>query len=345
MIARLVRWLWVLGVIVAATAAWASIQLIGGRVGPWAAGLTGAMLVAAAHPAVMAIDFVLSRIAGDPVPLPLRLSPWGAIRMYDAELDASMRGLWFATPFRADQPAARPGPGTALRPSPILFIHGYLCNRAVWLSFMRDAAARGYLCEALTLTNPLLAIETHAGAVDRAIDALLRDARAAGSTATRVLIVGHSMGGLVTRAALQRIDPARVAHVITLGTPHRGTFLARFGTASCLVQMRPHSEWLAGLDALERGGNGLRRSCYTTLYSHHDDIVFPQRTGMLDGAYEIAIGGCGHVALLYDRRVRDAVFGRLDALEFGPDDVSEPSGADAGSVLRGVQAAFDNAAS
>jgi len=314
MIARLLRMLWCAAIVAAAGAAWFSIHRFGTIVGPWVAGLAAVMAVAAIHPFAIACNFVLSRIAGDPVPPAYRLSLWRAIATLDAEIDASMRGVWVATPFLGGRPTPQPD-GTA-RPLSLLFVHGAFCNRAVWHSFMRDAAARGYRCEAITLVDPMASIDGHDDAIDAAIESL----RVAADD--RVVIVGHSMGGLVARAALQRVDASRVAHVFTLGTPHHGTFTARFGIATSIAEMRRGSRWLAELAAREAAGAGLPRSRYTTIFSHHDDIVYPQTTACLDGAECIAIGGCGHVALLYDARIRTLVFERLAALE-----VQLPAGA------------------
>ncbi len=316
MIARLMRALWAVTLLVMIAASCLSIQWFASRIGPWAAASAAIFVVVALHPLVTGFNFVLSRLAGDPVPAACRLSLWQALRTYDAEIDASMRGLWFATPFLAHRPIARPVTDRPSRALPILFVHGYLCNRAIWLSFARDAASRGYRSEAITLDNPFDPIERHVARIDAAIDALLADARAAGSDASQVAIVAHSMGGLVARVALQRIDATRVAHVVTLGTPHHGCFSARFARIPSVVQMRRGSPWLAQLEAEEATGeHGLPRSAYTTLFSYHDDIVYPQETGRLDGAHPIAIGGCGHVALVYDRRVRTLVFERLASLE------------------------------
>jgi hypothetical protein len=52
----------------------------------------------------------------------------------------------------------------------------------------------------------------------------------------------------------------------------------------------------------------------TTVFSHHDNIVYPQRTALLEGARHVRLAGIGHVALAFDRRVRDAVFERLEEL-------------------------------
>ncbi len=319
MIATILRVFWIVTIVAAIAAAWLSIRLFGEDIGPWAAGLAGATLVFAIHPVLVAFNFVMSRMAGDRVPAGLRLSPWQAIKACDAEIDASMRGFWFATPFLLHRPAPTPAAATVKR-FPILFIHGYFCNRAIWLSFMRDAAARGCLCEALTLPRPFAPIESNASSVDAAIDDLLARARHAGDApADRIVIVAHSMGGLVARAALQRIDASRVAHVITLGTPHHGAFTARYWDISNVVQMRRNSPWLVALEAEEleqtQPNRGLPRSAWTTLFSYHDNMVFPQETALLEGAHTIAIGGVGHVALVYDKRVRRMVFDRLDAIE------------------------------
>ena len=244
------RGLWVAALAAATASAWLCVHWFGHRVGPWAAGLIGVCAVAALHPAVIATSFLVSLLFGDAVPRADRLNPWRAVRLYDAELDASMRGLWFATPFLGTRPAARPAGGGPLQPLPILFIHGYLCNRAVWLSFMREAAARGYLCEAVTLPDPFASIESQVPFVDRAIDALLAEARRRGLAADRVAIVAHSMGGLVARVAMAALGTARFGPVITLGTPHRGTRVARAAIPS-VMQMRYDGPWLAALSARE----------------------------------------------------------------------------------------------
>jgi len=310
-IAGFMRGLWVALIATAMAAAWLSVHLLAPRIGPWAAGLLGFFVVFSAHPLLIALNFAMSRLRGDPVPADVRLSVWQAVQTVDAEIDASMRGVWFGTPFLPRRPAQRPAPGARLQRLPILFIHGYLCNRAVWLSFMRDAAARGYVCEAVTLPNPLAAIDTQLPVIDRAIDALLAEARGAGCPATRVALVGHSMGGLVARLALDRLDASRIGPVITLGTPHHGTWTARFGGSPSVVQMQRGSSWLATLPTPVAD----TEHPMTTVFSHHDNIVYPQRTGALDGTRQIAISGVGHVALLYDRQVRRIVFETLAAAQ------------------------------
>jgi pimeloyl-ACP methyl ester carboxylesterase len=80
----------------------------------------------------------------------------------------------------------------------------------------------------------------------RSVDALGAQlaGRLAKDPAKRLLLVGHSMGGLVARAALFGGDP-RIARLVTLGTPHGGSFAPLqalrgvYGTVRRLAQLDP----------------------------------------------------------------------------------------------------------
>ncbi len=312
-VASLIRVFWVVSVVGTTTVCWWAVHRFGDRVGPWVAGLVALCVALAIHPAIVASNLVTSRIVSGPVPAAFRIGLGGMLGLFIGEVIASVRGFWLATPFLLHRPAARP---SVARPDaiPILFIHGWFCNCAIWLSFMKEAASRGHVCEAMTLPFQFESIESNADAVDAAIDALLARKVQAGVSVKRVAIVAHSMGGLVARAALLRIDASRVAQVITLGTPHHGTWMSRSGTTTNVRQMQLDSAWLRDLDEAERrdAGRIVPRRVFTTLFSHHDNIVFPQTTAVLDGASVMPIAGVGHVALAYDRRVRSRVFAALD---------------------------------
>jgi pimeloyl-ACP methyl ester carboxylesterase len=62
----------------------------------------------------------------------------------------------------------------------------------------------------------------------------------------RVVLVAHSMGGLVARAALMQPGLDHVSHVITLGTPHGGTF----APVQALRGTYPSVRRLAALDTV-----------------------------------------------------------------------------------------------
>ena len=87
-------------------------------------------------------------------------------------------------------------------------------------------------------------------------------------------------------------NTARVHRLITLGTPHQGTWLARFSITRSARQMRPGSAWLNALASREPPGHSARAICF---FSHCDNIVFPPRHGVMAGADERHLPGVAHV--------------------------------------------------
>jgi len=107
-------------------------------------------------------------------------------------------------------------------PTAIVFVHGYLAPlpQAYWLGstrLMNDLRRRDI--ELRIVRAPVTASVSERAA---------RLAAQLGATrADRVVLVGHSMGGLDARYAARHHDlSGRVTDVVTLGTPHRGTLLA-----------------------------------------------------------------------------------------------------------------------
>jgi triacylglycerol esterase/lipase EstA (alpha/beta hydrolase family) len=116
--------------------------------------------------------------------------------------------------------------------------------------------------------------------------------------------VCHSMGGLAARAWLKRMKAeARVHHVVTLGTPHHGTWLARFGHGHNGRQMRLLSDWHAELD---HDMPADRHALFTCWYSNCDNIVFPAGCATLRGADNRLVRGAAHVQLAFLPQVVDA---------------------------------------
>jgi triacylglycerol esterase/lipase EstA (alpha/beta hydrolase family) len=96
---------------------------------------------------------------------------------------------------------------------------------------------------------------------------------------------------------------ARIARVVTIGTPHHGSVLAWFCPGASLAQMRPGNAWLAALND-EKLDPSLR---FVSLWSWHDSMVAPQTSSELPGATEVTLTGVGHNALLGDRQVFEFV--------------------------------------
>lgn len=186
-----------------------------------------------------------------------------------------------------------PAPTVAARP--VLLLHGVLCNAGVWLGMRRRLCARGAgPIYTLSYGPPLASIEDFADELATRIEEILRD-----TGASSVLVVGHSMGGLVARAYLRRCGGGRVAQLVTIGTPHHGSVLAGRFPGRCLAEMRPGSAWLRALNA-----SPLPRDVpIVSIWSRHDSMVAPQASSELPGARNIALEGIGHNALLRDAGV------------------------------------------
>ncbi len=137
------------------------------------------------------------------------------------------------------------------------------------------------------------------GYVDCLDDAIRRMAHATGHPP---VLVCHSMGGLVARAWLRssREAPARVARVVTIASPHAGTWMARFGHGTNARQMRRQSTWLQRLSETE---TATQRRLFVCWYSNTDNIVFPVATATLPEADNRPVHGLAHVALAFEARV------------------------------------------
>jgi pimeloyl-ACP methyl ester carboxylesterase len=192
---------------------------------------------------------------------------------------------------------------------PVLLIHGYFCNRALWRPMAARLVAGGHAVDAVDLEPPFASIDDYVPRIAEAVDALR-----ARTGAPQVALVGHSMGGLAARAYLRAYGDDAVACVMTLGTPHRGTFHARFGQSRNVRQMRRDSDWLRTL-AAEEPRERLER--FTVVLSWQDNIVAPQAIQTLPGARTVMLHGLGHMSLAYDAQVARIVLETLAAAEAG----------------------------
>ncbi|RYY91713.1 MAG: alpha/beta fold hydrolase, partial [Comamonadaceae bacterium] len=174
--------------------------------------------------------------------------------------------------------------------SGIVFIHGFVCNRGFWAPWLERAQAQGHACIAVNLEPVYGAIDDYFDTIDSAVR------RLTDATGRPPALVCHSMGGLAARAWLRRRgDRAAVAHVVTIGTPHRGTALARWSRAPNGRQMRVQGSWLRELADAEADAAGL----YTCWWSNCDNIVMPPSTATLPGADNRLVPGLAHVDLAF----------------------------------------------
>jgi triacylglycerol esterase/lipase EstA (alpha/beta hydrolase family) len=171
----------------------------------------------------------------------------------------------------------------------VLLVHGYMCNRGLWNRWMArwTAARQPYI--ALDLEPPFGSIDAYAAQIDDAVQSLSH------STGLPPLVVAHSMGGLAVRRWWAERPHDAIHHLVTLGTPHHGTRLARLAFTTNARQMREHSAWLQSLARAETAEHRRRITC---VYSRCDNIVFPAERAVLEGAASLRLDATPHVAMV-----------------------------------------------
>ena len=277
----------------------------------WLATLIGLAVVLLVRAAITANNFRLIRRFPDRQQPTATLSKIRWLSMYLREFRATMISSSWSMPFRSldVQPVIRS------MQLPVLLVHGYGCNSGYWRTLSRHLRQAGISHHAVNL-EPLLAdIDTYVPQVVSALETLCQ---ATGHV--RVIVVGHSMGGLVMRAYQSVHGCERIARLITLGTPHRGTGLAQYGMGINARQMRWADSGIDGaanpwLSRLQMRESGYGCSHMVSIYSRHDNIVAPQDSSHVPGAKNIAFEGIGHVMLGSDRRVIECMIAEIRAAQ------------------------------
>lgn len=297
------RWqkILVLGWLLASAAwlAWAWPRSLALALGGWA-------IAASTSLAWLGLQFVLMRRINrrDATPAAGR---WALLRAWWLEALTCTWVFGWLQPFaHRQQPDWLPPTPTGQRG--VVLVHGFLCNRGVWLPWLPELRARGHAYVALTLEPAFGSVDDYVAAIDTA----MRQVQAA--TGLPPVLVGHSMGGLAARAWLRTLaqPPAqRVHRILTLGTPHHGTWPARFSHTTNGMQMRLDSPWLQALAASE---GAAQRALFSCWYSDCDNIVYPTRSATLDGADNHLLHGLGHVHMLYAPQVRAACWQALQTV-------------------------------
>lgn len=181
--------------------------------------------------------------------------------------------------------------------SPIVFVHGYLCNRGFWLPWLRVCRALGRPYVTVNLEPLFASIDEYVPAIEAAVR------RTEALTGRRPVLVGHSMGGLAIRAWIasqSAAHPRRWLAAVTLGSPHAGTWLARWSRTENGLQMRQGSDWLAQLLEREAApGGAAPHDAFLCWASATDNVVFPADTATLPGADNRRVAAAGHIELAY----------------------------------------------
>ncbi|WP_382178798.1 esterase/lipase family protein [Hydrogenophaga luteola] len=192
--------------------------------------------------------------------------------------------------------------GTLAGQPAVVFVHGFVCNRGFWLPWMRTLRSRGLPYTSVNLEPVFGSIDDYIPLIDDAVR------RAHALTGVAPVLVCHSMGGLAVRAwRVATPDADTLArHIVTIGSPHHGTWLAQFSHVPNGRQMRQNGPWLRALRQSEaQRWPTDAYAPFTCWYSSADNIVFPASTATLPGADNRFVHGQPHVAMAFADEVME----------------------------------------
>lgn len=227
-------------------------------------------------------------------PLPPAAVLWQA---WNAECQIALRSFGWDMAW-AEQAQADYVPERNVGSAGVVLVHGWLCNRAAWADALHQLRAAGVPCVAVSMPLLLHRIGTGRAVLDVAAQ------RIRAVTGQRPVVVAHSMGGLMVRDWLRSLPqadaPQRPQAVVTVGTPHQGTWMAYAAWGPNVAQMRPGSSWLRQLQAEEaRAGSAASQLRWHCALSEIDNIVFPGTTALLPGATPLWLHHMAHMQMLH----------------------------------------------
>jgi triacylglycerol lipase len=280
--------------LVCAATAWA-VYFVQAGLPAW--GCVGAALILAGYAVFLGVEFLMLAWVQEPGPVP---PPTAAhlLRAWWGEVLSAPAVFCWRQPFRS---LSEPDhlEATAATRRGVVFVHGFVCNRGFWNPWMKHLRATGVPFVAVNLEPLFDSISRYADTIDEAVRRVER------ATGRSPVVVAHSMGGLAVRAWLDKFDAdGRVHRVVTVGTPHRGTWLARYGRTVNSREMSLKSPWLTDLAA---NSSGDRHALFTCFYSNCDNIVFPASTATLPGADNRHIPATAHVHMAFQETVFNEV--------------------------------------
>ncbi|CAM5332895.1 esterase/lipase family protein [Streptomyces fumanus] len=197
-------------------------------------------------------------------------------------------------------PAASRSADAAVRPlstsTPVVFVHGYTGNASNWITAMSVFRLNGWS------SSDLFAYEynSYGNNVTNAqgLASYINTVKAR-TGASKVAIVNHSMGGLVSQYYLKVLGGhTNVSHLASIAGANHGTTFA----GACLIyttcqQMYPGSSFISQISSGDETPGDTR---YATWYSACDGIILPYTSTRLSGATNNNVLCQTHIGYLAD---------------------------------------------
>lgn len=207
----------------------------------------------------------------------------------------------------------QPHPCYAENPRPILLVHGVVHNSSAFIPLRRFMEKQGWK-NIFSINYP-----TRHGSLTKMVDTLERRVEEV-LTITKspqLDIVGHSLGGLISRYYMSVGNGrGKVKHLVTLGSPHKGTPLSRILATPLFgglrTDLRTDSYFTRKINETALP----RQSLLTSIYSKYDIVAWPGDNCRVDGLphasfRNIELHSVGHLGLLYSQESFHSVMNSL----------------------------------
>lgn len=189
---------------------------------------------------------------------------------------------------------------------PIILLHGLFQNRSClfWLQYRLRSA--GYQQIISINTPPWRDLESLTEGLAKQIDALRIKLKV-----DKVILVGHSMGGMIARNYVQnRGGAVNVLGIITVGSPHHGSKLAPFALSTMGRTLLPGSKFLTNFNQVAWP----QQTAAVAIYTRYDNIVLPADNARMASAEIVELDGMGHTALLFHPRAMQAIVDAINRI-------------------------------
>lgn len=189
---------------------------------------------------------------------------------------------------------------------PVVLVPGIWDTSSVFDRMAARLEEAGWRALAITLkpNDGSVPLEQSADELRRFIDERLGPAQS-------LNIVAFSMGGLVARYYAQRLGGlARIAHFVTISSPHHGTGTAYLESVPGVLEMRPGSPFLRDLD---QDADRLAQIPCTSIWSPLDIMIAPAGSSRMPFGHDVQIPVFLHPLMPGDERVIEAVISALES--------------------------------
>lgn len=129
----------------------------------------------------------------------------------------------------------------------------------------------------------------------------------AAESCPRILVIGHSLGGLLARIALQSVTPPKaIAGFVSICAPLHGTWRSRLAPIPELRALSPDGPVIAELGFTRHRLRAFAGQILT-IGARFDSFIAPFESAFIDDEERLCLDDVGHVGSLFDERVHRAV--------------------------------------